>query len=79
MSDTATVEWRRARKKPVAVEFAGPFHTTDVIETLEGDFDVDEDYLDEHGGYVIIRGVQDEVYPCALDVFRETYEVLEDA
>lgn len=66
--------WRSARKRPVEVEFRGPYTDPDEIETIEGDFEVDEEYLDEHGGYVIIRGVQDEVYPCALDVFRRTYE-----
>ena len=71
-------DWRRARKKPVEIEFRGPYTEGDVIETLEGDFEIDQDYLDEHGGFVIIRGVDGEVYPCALDIFRETYEVVLD-
>lgn len=73
MTDGDSFQWKRAVKRPVYVEFAGPFHTTDVIETIEGDFEVDQEYLDEHGGYVIIRGIQGEIYPCALDVFVETY------
>lgn len=77
MSDRDKVpkdEWRKAEKKPVEVEFRGPYKTTDIVETIEGDFTVDEEYIDEHGGYVIIKGVQDEIYPCALDVFQETYK-----
>lgn len=70
--------WTKARKKPVEVEFRGPYVTTDRIDTLEGDFEVDEEYIDEHGGYVIIRGVEGEEYPCALDIFEETYEVQPD-
>jgi len=66
--------WRKARKKPVVVKFRGPYTDTETIETIEGDFKVDEEYIDEHGGYVIIRGVEGEVYPCGLDIFRETYE-----
>jgi len=66
--------WRKARKKPVEVEFRGPYTETDTIETIEGDFEVDEEYIEEHGGYVIIRGIEGEVYPCGLDIFRETYE-----
>lgn len=70
-------EWKTARKKPVEVEWRGPFTDTTTVETIEGDFEVDDDYLDAHGGYVIIRGVEGEVYPCALDVFRQTYEAEE--
>jgi hypothetical protein len=70
--------WRKARKKPVEVEFRGPYTDTDTIETIEGDFEVDEEYIEEHDGYVIIRGVEGEVYPCGLDIFRETYEQMTD-
>ena len=66
--------WRPARKKPIQVDFRGPYRDTDTIETIEGDFEVDEEYIAEHEGYVIIRGVEGEVYPCGLDIFRETYE-----
>jgi len=72
--DTGIDRWRKARKKPVEVEFRGPYRSTDIIETIEGDFEIDEEYIEEHGGYVIIRGVEGEVYPCGLDIFRETYE-----
>jgi len=70
-----TDEWQTARKKPVRVQFRGPYHDTDTIKTIEGNFEVDEDYIDDHGGYVIIRGVEGEVYPCGYDIFRETYDV----
>jgi len=70
--------WRKARKKPVEVEFRGPYNDPDTIETIEGDFEVDEEYIEEHDGYVIIRGVEGEVYPCGLDIFRETYQQLID-
>lgn len=66
-------EWREAEKRPVVVDFQGPYFDTETVETLEGDFEVDSDYLEEHGGYVIISGVEGEVYPCALDVFMKTY------
>jgi hypothetical protein len=73
--DTSSIDrWRKAQKKPVEVEFRGPYRSTDIIETIEGDFEIDEEYIEEHGGYVIIRGVEGEVYPCGLDIFRETYE-----
>jgi hypothetical protein len=69
--------WKPAEKKPVEVEYRGPFTDLDTIETIEGDFEIDEAYLEEHGGYVLIRGVEGEVYPCALDIFNETYERLD--
>lgn len=69
-------DWRKARKKPVEVEFRGPYTDPEVVETIEGDFEVDVEYIDEHGGYVIIRGVDGEVYPCALDIFAESYELV---
>lgn len=69
--------WQPARKKPVEVEYRGPYTDTDTIETIEGDFEVGEKYIEEHGGYVIIRGVEGEEYPCGLDIFRDTYETME--
>lgn len=72
---TTAEEWREARKKPVKVEYRGPYDDPSEVETIEGDFEIDEEYLNEHGGYVIIRGVEGEIYPCALDIFDETYEV----
>ena len=76
-------EWKSARKRPVKIEYRGPYYvkptefhpsqTNDAIETIEGDFTIDDEYLQEHGGFVIIQGVDGEVYPCALDIFRKTY------
>jgi hypothetical protein len=70
-------KWRAAEKKPVGVSFRGPYYDTDEIETIEGDYEIDEEYLEEHEGYVIIEGVQGEKYPCALDIFREAYRLPE--
>lgn len=73
MSDNE--EWFDIRKKPVEVEARGPYYDPTVVETLEGDFEVDEEYAD--GGFYIIKGVEGEVYPCQYDIFHETYEVLD--
>lgn len=74
-----TQEWTDVRKKPVEVEAKGPFTDPTVVETIEGDFEVDEEYVEDHGGYYLIRGVENEVYPCGTDIFRDTYEVVQDA
>ena len=41
-----------------------------VIETLEGDMTVSP-------GDWVIRGVQGEFYPCRNDIFRQTYEAVD--
>ena len=76
--------WTTARKKPVEIQYRGPYvvapselheqWTDDVIETIEGEFEIDDEYLAEHDGYVIIKGVDGELYPCAWDIFKQTYE-----
>lgn len=43
-----------------------------VIETLEGDLTVSP-------GDWVIRGVKDEFYPCKDDIFRATYEAVDEA
>lgn len=69
--DLDDVTWKDVEKRPVQVEAAGPFGDPTVIETLEGDFEVDEEYAEN--GFYIIRGVEGEVYPCRRDIFEETY------
>lgn len=71
-------EWKSATKKPVEIRYRGPYDDPMVVETIEGDFEVDDEYIDEHGGFVIIEGVEGEIYPCGLDIFRETYIAEDD-
>jgi hypothetical protein len=70
-------EWRECRKTAV-VEAKGPYTDPDVINTLEGQYEVDEAYIEEHGGFYLMRGADGEVYPCALDIFNETYEFVDE-
>ncbi len=51
--------------------YAGYLHTF-VIKTLEGDMTASR-------GDWIIKGVKGEFYPIKDDIFRETYEAVEDA
>lgn len=41
------------------------------VKTLEGNLDVSE-------GDYIIKGVQGEFYPCKLDIFEKTYDIVPD-
>jgi hypothetical protein len=61
---------RRFRKKPVVIE-AYQTQTKTVIETLAGVMTV-------YPGDWIITGVAGERYPCTDEIFRETYEPVED-
>lgn len=65
-------DYFEVRKKPKVVEAKGPFYEPEAIETLEGEYEADGEYLEY--GYYIIRGVQGEQYPCRADIFEETYE-----
>jgi len=68
-------EWKPCKKTQV-VHAKGPFTTPDTINTLEGDYSVDEEYIAEHGGYYLMKGADGEIYPCAKDIFEETYEFI---
>jgi hypothetical protein len=43
-----------------------------IIDTLEGDVRA---YDNSH---YIIKGVEGEIYPCRVDIFEATYELVED-
>ena len=81
------MKWRKARKKPIIIEFREPEPndiisyglSTDLIhkpveriKTLEGDLLA---FPDKH---YVIRGKKGELYPIRKDIFYETYEVIED-
>lgn len=72
MSDS---EWFDVQKRPVVVEARGPYYDPTTVETLEGEFEVTDEYAER--GFYIIRGVEGEVYPCQYDIFHDTYRVME--
>jgi len=63
-------EWRKARKKPVVIEFREVRGGMETIQTREG---VLEAVWKRH---YIIRGVEGELYPIERGVFEQTYEIL---
>lgn len=62
--------WKKARKKPVIIEFREPNGEVETIKTREGTLKgyKDIDY--------IIKGVKGELYPIDRVIFHETYDVL---
>lgn len=70
------MKWRKARKKPVIVEFRevepNSWGGVEEISTKEG-------VLWAHEGKdYIIRGVEGELYPIDKAIFNKTYEVIEE-
>ena len=61
-------EWKKARKRPVVIEYREVQGVSETINTPEG-------MLVAHVGQdFIIRGVRGEIYPIKRDIFWETYE-----
>jgi len=71
LSDDACPRWRKARKKPVIVEFREVHGEKEVIKTREGKL------IGYKGKDFIIRGVEGEIYPISKEIFAETYEIVE--
>jgi hypothetical protein len=64
--------WRKARKKPVVVEFREVEGEVEIIHTLEGDLEAHKEKS------FVIRGVKGELYPIDKKIFERTYEVVEE-
>lgn len=67
--DKPKLEFQKAIKKPIAIEcfqMDEPFQ----VETLEG-------LMTGNKGDWLMKGVRGELYPCANDIFQETYELIE--
>jgi len=74
-------EWRKARKKPVVIEYrevipngwsykySEPF-PAEIVKTREGEI------VGFEGEDFIIKGVEGELYPIKKDIFYRTYEVI---
>jgi hypothetical protein len=60
--------FKQAIKKPIPVrciQMQEPFR----VETLEG-------IVEGKAGDYLMVGIKDEMYPCAKDIFEETYDIL---
>ena len=64
--------WRKARKKPVIVEFREPMFEVEEIHTREGTL------IARRGKDYVIRGVKGELYPIGKEIFNETYEIINE-
>jgi len=64
-------KWKKARKKPIVVEFREVDGDKEGIPTREG-------YLYAYKGKdLIIKGIKGEIYPIGKEIFEATYEVIE--
>lgn len=63
--------WKKARKKPVVIEYREVEGEKEEIKTREGTLFA---YANRD---FIIRGVEGEIYPCDKKIFAKTYESVE--
>ena len=73
--------WRKARKKPVVVEFreVEPKEKVDLAGAMGELVETREGLLSAFAGRdFIIRGVEGELYPIDKKIFEKTYEVVEE-
>ena len=66
--------WDAVSRKDIITHYFGKYHTEPAwceIKTLEG-------IMIAKAGDYIIRGVHGELYPCKPDIFKETYEEVEE-
>jgi len=68
--NSKALKWRKAKKKPVVIEFREVTGDKEIIETREGSLTAyrEKDF--------IIRGVEGEIYPISKQIFFKTYEVV---
>ena len=67
---TNEIEWKNCWKKPVKVQFKEITETAE-IETREGKL------YGYAGKDVLLKGIRGEVYPCKIDIFKDTYTTTE--
>ena len=67
---TETKKFRRYRKIPVVIE---AYQTDEELE-----IETSEGVMKANKGDWIIKGVKGELYPCKPDVFKMTYEEVEE-
>lgn len=65
------LKWRKARKKPVVVEFREVKGEFEIVETLHGL--VKANKLSDY----IVKTIQGDIYPCDKLLFHMIHEVIE--
>lgn len=63
--------WRKARKKPIVVEYRRPQGLFERVQTLDGEL------IAKPGTHYVIKGVEGELYPINIDIFEKTYDRLD--
>jgi len=67
-----TTAWRKARKKPVIIEFREVIGECELVHTKEGILTAvkQRDF--------VIKGVEGELYPITKEIFFKTYDIIGD-
>ena len=77
--------WKRARKKPVEIQYREPIPNTDAVLDINKGFERVEYIKTLEGTEIavpmrdfVIKGVRGELYPIKKDIFYETYDLLDE-
>ena len=63
------IEWKDCWKKPVKIQYKEITETIE-IETREGKI------YGYAGKDVLLKGIRGEIYPCKIDIFKDTYTTI---
>ena len=83
---TDNPQWKKARKKPIEIEFREVNPTDAIQDSLTGDIiedgveiiqTLEGKYIARPNNDYIIKGVHGELYPIKKGIFAETYDILE--
>ena len=83
---TDNPQWKKARKKPIEIEFREVNPTDAIQDSLTGDIiedgveiiqTLEGKYIARPNNDYIIKGVHGELYPIKKCIFAETYDILE--
>ena len=66
------MDWKKARKKPVIIEYREVDGEVEVIKTREGKLE------GVKGKDFIIKGIEGELYPIKKNIFYKTYDIEEE-
>ena len=80
MKETITIDetdWMTATKRPITLQYAGPFTEARIVESAAGTLEIDQAYVDEHDAYYLVRGSSDGVHPEPKADFEHNHNLIE--
>jgi hypothetical protein len=66
-----------ATKRPITLQYAGPFTEARIVESAAGMLEIDQAYVDEHDAYYLVRGSSDGLHPEPKADFEHNHNLIE--